>query len=82
MPVLAQKIGAYDPTENRAGAPKANTLAAVKAFAEGAAILDAGVYPPTFALCSAALLPWLQKAMAARDAAMAFNLVVMNNKLE
>lgn len=71
--MLAQKIGAYDPTENRAGAPKANTLAAVKAFAEGAAILDAGVYPPTFALCSVALLPWLQKAIAAREAAIAFS---------
>lgn len=73
MPTLAERIGSYKAAEKRVGAPKANTLAAVKAFAEGAAILDAGAYPPSFALCSAGLLPWLQKALAAREAAIAFH---------
>lgn len=45
----------------------------MKAFADATGILDAGVYPPAFAVCSAALLPWLQKALSAREAALALN---------
>jgi hypothetical protein len=73
LPTLADSIAAYDPDNQRVGAEKANTLPAVKAFAEGAAILDAGAYPGTFALCAVGLLPWLQKALTAREAAMALS---------
>jgi hypothetical protein len=72
LPTLADSIAAYEPENQRVG-EKANTLPAVKAFAEGAGILDAGVYPGTFALCAVGLLPWLQKALAAREAAMALS---------
>ena len=72
---MPEKIGSYSASANRKGAPahKANTLAAVKAFAESAGILDAGVYPANLAICPVALLPWLQKAIAAREAAIAYH---------
>ena len=66
-------MGEYSPSASRAGCPKVNSLAAVKTFSEGTGILDAGVYPPAFAVCAVVLLPWLQKAITAREAAMALS---------
>lgn len=81
---LPAKIAAYEGVHahRRMGAYKENTLPYVKSFAETAGILDAAAYPANMALCPTALLPWLQRAIATREAAIAFNLVVMNNKLE
>ena len=74
MPALAERIGSYDPSAAQvSGADKANTLASVKAFAETAGILDAGTYPATIGVCPGVLMPWLQKAMTAREAAVAYN---------
>ena len=67
------RIAAYQAAAPRLGAPKANTLASIKAFAESSGILDPSVYPANMALCSVAVLPWLQKAIAAREAAIAYH---------
>mmetsp|Transcript_31870 Transcript_31870/g.53765 ORF Transcript_31870/g.53765 Transcript_31870/m.53765 type:complete len:539 (+) Transcript_31870:117-1733(+) len=72
---LAGKIAAYDPAAplEAATTTEAHKLASIKAFAEATGILDAGAYPPTMAICANALLPWLQKALAAREAAIAYH---------
>ena len=67
------RIASYRAAEPRLGCPAANTLPAVKAFAETSGLLDASLYPANMALCSVALLPWLQKALLAREAAIAFH---------
>ena len=78
MVLLSNRIGAYDCTAQLtfggdSELTKANTVAAVKALAEGSGILDAAAYPANMTVCSIALVPWLQKAIAAREAAVAFN---------
>ncbi|KAJ1430479.1 hypothetical protein B484DRAFT_448846 [Ochromonadaceae sp. CCMP2298] len=73
LPLLCDKMGAYDPAAALTSANSKNKVAAVKAFAEGAGLLDAAAYPPTMGVCANGLLPWLQKALAAREAAAAYS---------
>lgn len=73
--ILASKILEYNPSKQYIMKPsKHNLLSSIKLFAESNGILDASVYPPTMTLCSSALLLWLQKAMVARENAIAFHL--------
>eukprot|EP00598_Pedospumella_elongata_P004912 CAMPEP_0184980082 /NCGR_PEP_ID=MMETSP1098-20130426/10113_1 /TAXON_ID=89044 /ORGANISM="Spumella elongata, Strain CCAP 955/1" /LENGTH=550 /DNA_ID=CAMNT_0027503443 /DNA_START=31 /DNA_END=1683 /DNA_ORIENTATION=- len=67
------RIATYQAAAPRLGGNKLNTLASIKAFAESSGILDPSVYPANMALCSVAVLPWLQKALAAREAAIAYH---------
>ena len=67
------RIASYQAAAPRLGGNKLNTLASIKAFAESSGILDPSVYPANMALCSVAVLPWLQKALAAREAAIAYH---------
>lgn len=65
----------FDPSANRVGASgltSANTLSVVKAFVESNNLMDTGVYPPNMPICGALLVPWLAKALTAREAALAY----------
>lgn len=78
MTTLPAKISSYDPAAvfDDSKLPKQNTLNAIKAFIDTNALLvDASIYPTTTAvgpLCAVALMPWLQKAVTAREAAIVF----------
>jgi hypothetical protein len=72
-PSLCEKIGAYDPAATLIDADSKNKLTSVKAFCESSGLLDAAAYPPTMGVCANGLLPWLQKALAAREAAAAYS---------
>ena len=60
---------------------KEAALANVKAFVEANNALDAGALPPHL-LCLPALATWLQKALAAREAALAYYKEAKNVELE
>ena len=79
---MASKIGAYNPAEKLKLAHKDNAVASIKAYLEANNIADAGAYPSFINVFSAALLPWLQKAIAAREAAIAHSNEVAKVSLE
>jgi hypothetical protein len=79
---LGLMIATFNPTEVIRLKNKSNTLAAVKAYCEANAVLDAGAYPVYMSVFSTVLLPWLQKAIAAREAAIACSTEISKTSLE
>ncbi len=79
---LATKVANYDPAAIVALASKNNSVAAVKVYIEANGLGDAGVYPSFLPVFGSVLLVWLQKAIAARDAAIACSTEVDKVPLE
>lgn len=79
---LSLMIATFDPTEAVTLCSKAHTLAAVKAFCEANAVLDAGSLPSYMPVFASTLLGWFQKALAAREAAIACSAEVDKVNLE
>lgn len=61
----------YDPTNATVLMSKDQKLANIKAYVEANAVLDAGAYPNYLPACGSYLVPWLTKAIAAREAQLA-----------
>lgn len=73
LPLLPERLSQYKPSApNAQQNPTEMSIKGIKAFAETTNILaDASIYPanlPVFPL----LMSWLQKAIAAREAAIAY----------
>lgn len=80
LSVLLSSMSAYDPSATMTCAPTA-TVASLKALIEGAALMDAGSYPPNLPIMGALML-WMQKALAARESAMAYSMEAKQTSLE
>lgn len=68
---MVSKISAYSPSAPRSTAETDGSLAAVKSLAEAGNLFDASLYPPNLPIFTV-LAGWLQKAVAAREAAAAY----------
>lgn len=79
---LATKIGSFDPSSVTNLVHKSNSVAAVKAYLEANGLIDGSVYPSFVPIFGSVLLVWLQKAIAAREAAMAYSAEVDKVSLE
>lgn len=82
MPTLASKIASYQADEQVNLINKANQLASIKAYVEAQGLGDGGVYPSFMPVFANGLLPWLQKAIAAREAAITYATEVDKVSLE
>jgi hypothetical protein len=82
LPALSSKIGSFNPAAVIKPQSPAHSVAAIKAFIESNGLADASVYPSFLPVFPSVLLPWLQKAIAAREAAIAFHLEVKKTALE
>jgi len=63
----------YNPTQSIVLSGKENTFAFIKSYVEANNLLDAAVYPVFLSVFPLAFLPWLQKALAAREAAFTYS---------
>lgn len=63
----------YDPASTTMLMSKDQKLVNIKAFVEANGVLDAGSYPNFLPVCGSYLVPWLTKAIAAREAQLALN---------
>lgn len=80
--VLPDAMSAYDVNAKAVPASKENSLAALKKFTEDNNVFDASAYPPHLSVCGP-LSMWVQKAIAARAAAVAHHMENDNgNNLE
>lgn len=69
LPTLSATMAVYDPTEEISPRAPTHKLAAIRAYVEANGLLEAGNYPVYLPVFASLLLPWLQKALAAREAA-------------
>ncbi len=74
-------ISNYNPCAAVAAISPANTVSAVKSFCEASAAFDAAGFP-SLAPSLAVLALWLQKAIVAREAAVAYQLAANKVHLE
>lgn len=80
--VLPELMSQYDVNAKAAPASNENSLGALKKFTEDNNVFDASAYPPHLSVC-APICMWVQKAIAARAAAVAHHLENDNgNNLE
>lgn len=70
---LPDLIVNFDPANSTMLMSKDQKLVNVKAFVEANTVTDAGVYPNYLPVCGSYLVPWLTKAIAAREAQLALN---------
>lgn len=80
LPVLISSMSVYEPFATMTVA-STSSMANLKAIIEAGNLLDGGTYPPNLPVLGA-LMIWLQKAMAAREAAMAYSLEAKQTNLE
>jgi hypothetical protein len=82
LPTLASKIANYQADQQVTLINKANQLSSIKAYLESNGLADGGVYPTFMPVFANGLLPWLQKALAAREAAITYATEVDKVSLE
>lgn len=78
---LAAELAAFKAAAPRMGLAKAATTTAIKAQAEALGLLDAAAYPPSLPMLGA-LATWLGKALAAREAYIAYSAEALQTPLE
>jgi len=81
LPHLTLKMIAYKANSQRTGVDNDNTCAAVKSYCETNNLFDASIYPANIPVLGV-LAAWLQKAVAAREAAVNLALEVDKNNLD
>lgn len=81
LPELTLKMIAYKASSPRTQPENDNSIAAVKALCEANNLFDASIYPANIPVFSV-LCGWLQKAVAAREAAVALAAEVDKVNLE
>jgi hypothetical protein len=82
LPSIAGKIAGFQANSSTPLLSKNNSIAAVKAYLEANNLSDASIYPSFFPLFGSLVLPWLTKAIAAREAAIAYSTEVDKTQLE
>jgi hypothetical protein len=65
---VADVVTNFDPTASIVLMSKDQKFANIKAFVEANGVLDAGAYPNFLPVCGSFLVPWVTKAIAAREA--------------
>lgn len=81
LPSLTSKLTNYNPSAALTGLATENLLNNVKAYCEAAAVNDPSTLPPSIPAL-VALSTWLQKAIAAREAAIAYQTAANHLNLE
>jgi hypothetical protein len=66
-----KQVAAYVADQERTNASPDDSFNAVKNFCEANNLFDVSIYPPTISICNT-LATWLQKAVTARGAAIAY----------
>ena len=76
------KIGSFSGSSAHKLTSKSNSVAFVKSFVENNALADTAAYPSFLSVFAVILLPWLQKAIAAREAEIALRVETKSEPIE